>query len=146
VLRIVRRQDIAEEVLQDAFLTIWQRAVDFRPEKGAAMTWMATVVRHRAIDRVRRLRPETALDDAPEVAERADPTPLPFDQAVASQERRALEDCLDTLEEKQKTCITLAFHGGLSHEEVSGKLAVPLGTVKSWIRRGLLRLKGCLEP
>jgi RNA polymerase sigma-70 factor (ECF subfamily) len=146
VLRILRRHDLAEEVLQDAFLTIWQRAGEFRPEKGAAMTWMATVVRHRAIDRVRRQRPERSLEDSPEVAERPDPAPLPLDRAIASAERRALEDCMDTLEPKQKDCILAAFHAGLTHEEVAERLTIPLGTVKSWIRRGLMKLKGCLEP
>lgn len=142
VLRITRRADFAEEVLQEVFLTIWQRAGDFQPEKGAAMTWMATVARHRAIDRMRQQRPEAALDEA---AEQPDSAPSPLAAALASAERRALRRCLETLEDSQRRGILLAYHDGLTHEDIARRLAVPLGTVKSWIRRGLLRLKGCLE-
>lgn len=143
ILRITRRQALAEEVLQDAFLTIWQRAGDYAPEKGSAMTWMATIARRRAIDRMRRLRPEAVLDEA---EDQPDSAPSPQAAAMASAERRALERCLDTLEAGQKRSILLAFQDGLTHEELAAKLSIPLGTVKSWIRRGLLRLKGCLEP
>jgi len=145
VLRILKRHDLAEEVLQDAFVTIWDRAGDFSPDKGAPMTWMATVVRHRAIDRLRRNRPEVSLDAAPEAIQVADEAPSPLANAIASADRRALQHCLDELEGEQKQSILLAYYNGLTHEEVAEKRGAPLGTVKSWIRRGLLRLKGCLE-
>ncbi len=145
-LRIVQRRDLAEEIVQESFVAIWQRAADFAPEKGSALGWMSTITRHRAIDRLRRGRPERLAADIAEAADLPDPGPSPFQSAVASAERRALERCLELLDATQKRSILLAFYEGLSHEDIAARLGAPLGTVKSWIRRGLFRIKGCLAP
>ena len=145
-LRIMKRRDRAEEVLQDAFVSIWKRARDYDAAKGSALTWMASIVRHRAIDLLRRERPSVSLDDAPGQESWAAPGPDPFEATAASAEAKRVRDCLQTLEGKQREAIQLAYYEGITQEELATRLAAPLGTVKSWVRRGLLRLKDCLEP
>ena len=144
-LRILKRRDAAEEVLQEAFVNVWRHAVDFRPERGTAMGWMATIVRNRALDRLRRARPEMSLDEAPERHGWADPAPDPLASATMSESARRLDDCLERLEEGPRRAIRLAYYQGLTHEALSARLGAPLGTVKSWVRRGLMRLKTCLD-
>lgn len=145
-LRIVKRRDRAEEVLQDAFVSIWQRARDYDAAKGSAMTWMASIVRNRAIDMLRRERPSVSIDDAPGQESWAAPGPDPFEATMASAEARRVRACLDALDDKHRQAIMLAYYDGLTQEELAGKLSAPLGTIKSWVRRGLQRLKECLEP
>lgn len=145
ILRLVRRRDLAEEVLHDAYLRVWERASTFAPERGSAMGWLVSVSRHAALDTVRRRRREVPLDDMPGHAEREDPDPTPFQQMLRGAEGHALARCLEELEAEQRTCILLAFQDGLTHEQMAARLAKPLGTVKSWVRRGLLRLRRCLE-
>jgi RNA polymerase sigma-70 factor (ECF subfamily) len=143
-LRIVRRPEVAAEVLQDAFVQIWQNAKGFAPEKGAAAAWLTGIVRFRALDAVRRhgremLSGDPTLGDAmvqPEVLAKLD----------ADADARALRQCLEALDVNQRRSVLLAFVDGLSHAEIAGRLATPLGTVKSWVRRGLIALKGCLSP
>ena len=139
---ILRDRDAAADALQDAFLKIARRAGQFDPARGAAEAWLAAVVRHAALDMVRARGREIptddpALGDAPVEADA-------LDRVAASAEGRRLRDCLATLEEKNRTGILLAFVHGLSHAQVAARLDLPLGTVKAWIRRGLLRLRECL--
>jgi RNA polymerase sigma-70 factor (ECF subfamily) len=145
-LRIMKRRDRAEEVLQDAFVSIWRRARDYDAAKGSVLTWMASIVRHRAIDLLRRERPSVPLDDAPGQENWASAEPDPYEAAAASAEARRVRDCLQTLEAKQREAIQLAYYEGITQEALAARLAAPLGTIKSWVRRGLLRLKDCLEP
>ena len=138
----ILRDSRAEEVLQEAFVKIWDRAGDYRPDKGAAMTWMASIVRNRALDILRRPNVETALDDD----ERWESDMAgPLDQAMQSADARALRHCLEQLEPTQRQAVTLAFFHGLAHADLARHMQQPLGTVKSWIRRSLQRLRGCLE-
>jgi RNA polymerase sigma-70 factor (ECF subfamily) len=145
-LRIMKRRDRAEEVLQDAFVSIWQRARDYDAAKGSVMTWMASIVRNRAIDLLRRERPSVSIDDAPGQERWASSEPDPFQATMANAEARRVRDCLERLEDKPRRAIVLAYYDGLTQEELASKLEAPLGTIKSWVRRGLLRLKDCLEP
>jgi RNA polymerase sigma-70 factor (ECF subfamily) len=145
-LRIMKRRDRAEEVVQDAFVSIWKRAGDYDAAKGSVLTWMASIVRHRAIDLLRRERPVVALEDAPGQERWAAPGPDPYEATAANAEARRVRDCLETLEGSQREAIRLAYYEGITQEELAVRLATPLGTVKSWVRRGLLRLKDCLEP
>ncbi len=138
----ILRDSRAEEVLQEAFVKIWHRAGDYRADKGAAMTWMASIVRNRALDILRRPNLETALDD--EDRWESD-IPGPLERAIHSTEARALMRCLEQLESAQRQAVTLAFFHGLAHADLARHLNQPLGTIKSWIRRGLQRLRGCLE-
>lgn len=143
VLRICRERQAAEDVLQDVYLTIWRRAGAFDPGRASPITWMATIARNRAIDRVRssairRTEPEDAA------LEVADGSPLAPELIAQAQTATRLHTCLDTLEERQQTAIRTAFFDGLTYAELADRLTVPLGTVKSWIRRGMMKLKECL--
>lgn len=147
VLRIVKNPDTANEVLQECYVKIWNRAGDFSPAKAAPMTWMGTIARNQAIDSLRRGGQQPATVDQPvdELHWLAEDGPGPEDHAHSEWQSTALHRCLDQLEGDQKRAVLLAYFNGLTHEELAGRLDKPLGTVKSWIRRGLQRLKLCLE-
>lgn len=143
-LRMVRQRDLAEEVLQEAFISVWRHADGYDPARGAGFPWLAAIVRNQAIDLLRRRGRETPLDhDA--AAALPDPAAGPLDRAAGSEAARALAACLDELEEGPRRSILLAYYDGLTYEQAAARLATPVGTVKSWIRRSLLRLKSCLE-
>ncbi|KJK25707.1 RNA polymerase subunit sigma-24 [Burkholderiaceae bacterium 16] len=148
-LRITNRHDWAEDVVQESFVSIWHHAGDYRPHLAAPMTWMTAIVRNRALDCLRRQAAARAsqtveLDD--NLGEwLADDAAGPAELALASQEARALNQCLQRLEQPQRQAISLAYLKDMSHSELSEQLQVPLGTIKSWIRRGLERLRMCLE-
>lgn len=147
-LRILVRKDWAEDVLQESFVNIWRHAGDYRPHSAAPMTWMTTIVRNRALDCLRRQHAERAQDTVPlddtyaEVL--ADHAPGPADVALAGQQARALAECLKRLDPKQREVVSLAYLRDLSHSELAQALSLPLGTVKSWMRRGLDHLRECL--
>jgi RNA polymerase sigma-70 factor (ECF subfamily) len=142
-LRIVRDRDTAHDVLQDAFLLVWQRAASYQRSLGSARGWIYTVVRHRALDEVRRVKRELPVGDELEAladAAQAAPEALPHDGDAES-----LQRCMERLDERKRECIVYAFVEGYTHEQIASRLATPVGTVKSWIRRGLLALKECLS-
>ena len=139
VLRIVRNRETAQDVLQDAFVLIWQRAARYQRALGSGRGWIYTVVRHRALDEARRVVHEVAVGDELEaLADARDPTPT-------SEPIDGLERCLAALDDKKRACVIEAFVEGRTHEEIAAKLAAPLGSVKTWIRRGLIALKECLS-
>jgi RNA polymerase sigma-70 factor (ECF subfamily) len=141
-LRILRRGDWAEEVLQECYVSIWTRAGDYRAGLSAPMTWMTSIVRNRCLDWLRRPAPEVAVETFEEL-ESGSPGPLA--ELERSKDAQALARCLGGLDARQRQAIALAFYDGLSHAELASHLRQPLGTVKTWVRRGLLRLKSCLE-
>jgi RNA polymerase sigma-70 factor, ECF subfamily len=145
LMRMLRRRSLAEEALQDVFVTIWQRAGQYRADRGRPLAWLSSIARYRAIDLLRHERFAAVLvADLPEGASGADeaqPAP-PADAAGMG----LLERCLALLTQQQRHCLELAFVGGNSHADIARLLGSPLGTVKSWIRRGLQSLKTCLEP
>jgi RNA polymerase sigma-70 factor (ECF subfamily) len=142
-LRIVRRPELAADVLQDAFVQIWRNAATFAPGRGDPSAWLAAIVRYRALDVVRRVRREVLTDDpgAGLIADEPD-IDAQLDLKMAG---AALRRCLGGLELNQRRSVLLAFVDGLSHTEIATRLPAPLGTVKSWVRRGLLSLRSCLE-
>jgi len=145
-LRIVRRQDWAEEVLQECYVNIWNHAGDYAAARSAPLTWMTSIVRNRSLDWLRRPQSETTGEEyeiAVEIWQ--DQAPGPMERLVAAGESAALARCLEQLEAKQRQSIALAFFHGLSHSELADHMKEPLGTVKTWVRRGLERLKGCLS-
>lgn len=142
-LRIVRNRAAAEDVVHDAFLRIWQRAASFDPQLGSGRGWVYTVVRHCAFDRARRDSREVALDDdalAPLLDAAADMSAGTGDALDSA----SLQRCMAALDEPRRQSIVYAFVEGYTHEQIAARMATPLGTVKSWIRRGLLSLKECL--
>lgn len=143
-LRIVRDRDTAHDVLQDAFLQVWQRAASYQRALGSARGWIYTVVRHRALDEARRVKRETPVGDdleglADALAVQDAPPESPHGDAAS------LNRCLERLDERKRDCIVYAFVEGYTHEQIAQTIATPVGTVKSWIRRGLLSLKECLS-
>lgn len=145
-VRITRRRDWAEEVLQESFVKIWHHAGSYDSAKSAPMTWMTAIVRNRALDWLRRPQ-EVRTSEEQEAMLNAIPDegPGPEDLVSLAAQARKLHECMQHLSNDQRRSITLAFFNGLSHGELAEKLGKPLGTVKTWIRRGLDRLKGCLD-
>ena len=141
--RIVRRRELAEDVLHDAFVQVWRHAGSFRPELGSARGWIYTIVRHRALREVRGEARATTLDPA-DVAEIADARQAARGDDDRGLDADALERCLQQLEEARRVCVMHAFVDGYTHEEIAARLSTPLGTVKSWIRRSLASLRECM--
>jgi RNA polymerase sigma-70 factor (ECF subfamily) len=144
-LRILRRADWAEEVLQECYVSIWTHAPDYRPSLAAPMTWMTSIVRNRCLDWLRRPRLELADEDGAITAATESDQPGPLAELEKAKDAQAIARCLQHLEARQRQAIALAFYDGLSHAELASHLREPLGTVKTWVRRGLLKLKSCLE-
>ena len=142
---ILKRRDWAEETLQESFIRVWRSAHRFDPAKGSAMSWMVTIVRNSALTALERRPREIASEDAGAAADIADSAPDPLEQTMQNSAARALLKCLQGLDEQQRRSIMLAYYEGLTHSELAARLGAPLGTVKSWIRRGLMHLKTCLE-
>src|SRR5580698_1339314 len=151
LVRILRRKDLAEEALQDALLSVWRNAGSYSADKGAPMTWLVSICRYRALDSLRRQRREVSLEPMLEgvedgTSELAGLVDESADGALISKaEERALDDCMGRLNDGQRSSIKLAYFDGCTHEEIAANLGSPIGTVKSWVRRGLESLKRCLE-
>lgn len=143
-LRILNDRSEAEDVLQEVYTTVWAKAGQFEPGRASPITWLAALARNRAIDRLRQVgrRSFSPIDDAEAVP---DDGASAFDQLSASDEARRLDGCLSQLEAAQQKAVRVAFFEGLTYEEVASAFAVPVGTMKSWIRRSLQKLKACLE-
>ena len=142
-LRILRRPDLAADAVQDTFVQVWQKAAAYSPERGDPGAWLTGIVRYRAIDIVRKYRREVLSDD-PRLGDGPD-DPSIIDRLDAQLAQGALRRCLGELEDRQRLCVVLAFVDGLSHAEIATRLTAPLGSVKSWVRRGLISLRSCLE-
>lgn len=143
--RILRRSDWAEEVLQESFLRIWRTASQFSAERSHAMTWMTHIVRNCCIDLLRRPDYERPEPDNAILEAWADESAGPLERLRSHQDSQHLADCLALLEPKQRMAIVLSFFDDLSHQEIADRLSSPLGTIKSWVRRGMERLKRCLS-
>jgi RNA polymerase sigma factor (sigma-70 family) len=147
-LRILVKRELAEEALQESFINIWNHAASYQPGLAAPMTWMTAIVRNKAFDLLRRTDNAVEIDadafdrDITEALESADPTPI--EALQLSQDAKALARCLARLEALHRQAIALAFFHDLSHSEVAERMKLPIGTVKTWVRRGLDRLRSCL--
>lgn len=141
-LKMLSNRAHAEEALQDAFVKIWHNASEYQVTKGTVISWMISIVRYRSLDSLRyhKVRKEQALDDDYASADDLTDTPLEVDYEDESK----LVDCIEQLDEQQKQAIHLAYYKGLTHSELVDHIETPLGTVKSWIRRGLQQLQRCL--
>lgn len=147
LIGLLGRTALAEECLQEVYVKVWHSAGTYSIERGTVMTWLIAVARHRAIDLKRRERARgtrAALDEAAELADPASERAM--EKVALAGEGRRLRDCLQQLDEQPRRCLLLAYWSGLTQEELAGRLGQPLGTVKSWIRRGLQKLKDCLGP
>ena len=143
VVRILPRRDIAEDVLQDVYVRIWERAVSFDPAKASPITWMATIARNRAIDEVRRKSP-VSIEDAPESLEVEQDAPSPLDNTQMSEDLRRLQQCLQGLDAERREIVLLAYYNGLSRDELAKRFSHPVATIKTWLHRSLAQLRKCL--
>jgi len=147
-LRMLGKRELAEEVLQDSFVAIWHNAASYQGHLAAPMTWMTTIVRNKALDLLRHAGFDADIGAEPfdrEVMEALrDPGVTPFEALALSREARALAYCMSALEGLHRQVLGLAFFHDLSHSEVAERMALPIGTVKTWVRRSLERLKACL--
>ena len=143
--RIIQRSDLAQEALQDVFVSIWRNASVYSVQRGRPMSWMISIARYRALDIRRSSKHDAATRDLALVEETlVAPNADVVDQVNLATDAARLAECMKRLSPEQDKCVRLAFLDGLSHEEISGKLSSPMGTVKSWVRRGLRVLKDCL--
>jgi RNA polymerase sigma-70 factor (ECF subfamily) len=144
-LRILKDRNEAEDVLQDVYVTVWRKAAAFDPGRASPITWLVAIARNRAIDRLRasavsrRIEPIEAADAV------SDPAPAAVERVEQAQQQQRLARCLEELEARHASAIRAAFLDGATYEELAARMSVPLGTMKSWIRRGLLKLRACLE-
>jgi len=145
-MRLMRNPESADDVMQEAYVKIWHNASEYLSERGAVLTWMISILRYRAIDKLRKNKRDHLHDNADNhqdqlIDEKQDLLKL-MQKAC---DEKILNGCLEELADKQRQSIALAFYDGLTHEELSQHYGAPLGTVKSWVRRGLILLRRCLE-
>jgi RNA polymerase sigma-70 factor (ECF subfamily) len=144
VLRILRREDIADEVMQETYLTVWRSAGQFDPLRASPITWMVAIARNRAIDLIRR-RTETPIEEEPEVADVADDSPDPLARRQFSEELQRLLACIGRLSPQRQRLVLLAYYNGWSREQLAVELETPVNTIKTWLRRSLLDVRECLD-
>lgn len=141
-LQLLQNKEAAEEALQEAFVRIWHNASEYSSERGTVLSWMMSIVRYRALDMLRAAK--TRREKTPE-AEENDEDHSPELNLFQQRSRVQLDNCMDTLDKPQADAITLAYFRGFTHSELCLHMESPLGSVKSWIRRGLQRLRSCME-
>ena len=143
VLRILRRNDLAEEVIQETYLKIWNNAGSFDAKLATPITWMVAIARNRALDVVRR-KSEVSIEDEPEAMETAGEEPNPLARQEMTDELKRLLGCLGQLDEERRRLVLLAYYGGWSREQLAVKFEAPANTIKTWLRRSLLEIRECL--
>lgn len=143
-VRILGDRAEAEEILQEVYVTVWHKAGTFDPARASPITWLAFIARNRALDRLRARRVRAPEPLGPDALDVADPAASATERMEASEDARRLLACMGELEARQAAAIRQTFFGGSTYAELATMQEVPLGTVKSWIRRGLLRLRECL--
>ncbi len=143
-LRILRTREVAEEVLQESYFRVWERAKDFDPRIASPITWMSAIVRNRALDEVRRRIARPFADDA-NIEDIASEDEHPLEALGRKEDVERLLRCLDRLEPEKRQIVRLAYLDGLSREALAKRFDRPEGTIKTWLHRSLAQLKGCLE-
>jgi RNA polymerase sigma-70 factor, ECF subfamily len=145
-LRVLGDRLEAEDVLQEVFTAIWRKASQYDVRECSAMSWLGIAARNRAIDQLR-ARPARSTVDAIDIAAALpDPGASPQQEAESMSDRERLKNCLEQLEPRRRSLIREAFFGGFTYDELAARMQAPLGSIKSWVRRGLLQLRACLEP
>lgn len=148
--RVVQDRGMAEDVLQEVFLTVWNQSAQRTAGQSLTLAWLCVVTRNRAIDLLRKKKPETSLhwhdnDGDEHFHDVPDDNGSPMEQLLEHEEGQRLGHCLGALEGEPRQAVLLAFYEGLTHPQIAERMRRPLGTVKAWTRRSLLRLKGCME-
>lgn len=145
ILRILRNKERAEEILQEGFVRVWHHAGSYRASASAPMTWMTTIMRNAALDMVRQKSNEQPLEEDENFDMFISNEPTPAENTLNKSNTAALENCLQQLPATYRQTIVLAFYHGMTHVELATHLTQPIGTIKTWTRRGMERIKGCLE-
>jgi len=145
LVAILRRRDVAEDALQECFVRIWRRAGQFDAYRGRAIGWLVSIARYHAIDLVRAGRTTVPLSDAMSATLEDPAAEREFERAESSLTDSKLQHCLGALPDEQRRSVVLAYSHGLTHDDIARQLTTPLGTVKSWVRRGLQSLRRCMQ-
>jgi RNA polymerase sigma-70 factor, ECF subfamily len=144
VLRILRRQDLADEVMQETYLKIWNSAGQYEPARSSPITWMVAIARNRAIDVVRK-KTEVSIEEESDVLEAAAAdTPDPLAKREMTEELRRLLACMGRLDEQRRRLVLFAYYGGWSREQLATKFETPVNTIKTSLRRALVEIRECL--
>ena len=143
VVRILRRQDLAEEVIQETYVRIWKSAGQFNPALASPITWMASIARNRAIDLVRK-KSELSIEEEPAAMEVAADTADPLARREMTEELKRLLECVGRLEPDRQKLVLLAYYNGWSREQLASKFEAPINTIKTWLRRSMLDIRECL--
>lgn len=147
-LRILNRRDLAEDVLQEAFVSIWHHAGSYQASQAQPMTWLISIVRNKALDQLRSGKRHVAdsldADEDPEAHQIADERPNPMQLMMQAAETMEIRTCMESLDASPRQCLALAYYHGMSQSEIAEHITAPIGSVKAWVRRGLERLKNCL--
>lgn len=157
IVRIVGDRDLAEDVLQEVYVSVWRAAAGYDAQRSQPLTWLTSVARNRAIDALRRRGADPVVavtrlrspvgtddDDSDPLAAVRDEADGPAELMERAAEAHGVQQCMETLSREQRQCLSLTYYRGLSHAETAEHLAQPLGTVKSWVRRALLAMRDCL--
>lgn len=149
-LRILNRRDLAEDALQESFVNVWQHAGSYRASQAEPMTWLISIVRNKALDHLRSGQRHVAesidaASDEHEARQITDERPDPMQLLMNAADALSIRACLEAIDASQRQCLALAYYHGYSNTEVAAHLRAPLGSVKAWIRRGLERLRKCLD-
>lgn len=145
VLRILRRSDLADEVIQETYLKIWNSAGQFDPALSSPITWMVAIARNRAIDIVRK-KPDISIEESPEVLDVAAENADPLAGREMTEELRRLLGCIGRLAEERRKLVLLAYYNGWSREQLAAKFDTPVNTIKTWLRRSIMEIRECLGP
>lgn len=143
LLRILGRPELADEVMQETYLKVWKMADKFNPAIATPITWMVALARNRAIDIVRK-KGETSIEDEPQALEIAAETPTPLARREMTEELKRLLSCLGKLDPEKQRIVLLAYYSGWSRDQLAKKLDIPVNTIKTWLRRSLLEIRGCM--
>ncbi len=143
-LKLASQRDLAEEAVQDAFVQIWHNASEYHNDRGAPLSWMMTIARYRTLD-LMRTRKSRATDGDGHLDTAEDQREGPLDSSLRSADSAELTGCIEELSDVQRDSILLSYYRGFTHDELAVALSSPVGTVKSWVRRGLMALKRCLQ-
>jgi RNA polymerase sigma-70 factor, ECF subfamily len=143
LLRILGRPELADEVMQEAYLKVWKMAVKFDPTIASPITWMVAIARNRAIDIVRK-KSELSIEDEPDALNVAAETPPPLARREMTEELKKLLACLGKLDPEKQRIVLLAYYSGWSRDQLAKKLDIPVNTIKTWLRRSLLEIRACM--
>jgi RNA polymerase sigma-70 factor (ECF subfamily) len=144
ILRILSSRAIADEILQEVYVKIWERAADFDTTRASPITWMAAIARNRALDEVRRKSP-LSIEDTPETMELADVFEDPLAKQERTEELAHLLSCLDGLDQEKRKLVLMAYYRGMSRDALAQKFNAPVATIKTWLHRSLIQLRTCLN-